>query len=64
MPLALFLLVAAPGRFEPMFAEPTLMESLIPWVGAATYVFGLAWMVRISRADPEAGERSWCYHDL
>jgi hypothetical protein len=65
MPLALFLLVAAPGHMGGgMFAEPTLMESLMPWAGAAVYVFSVAWMIRIHRANPEAGERSWRYHDL
>jgi hypothetical protein len=64
MPLALFLLLAAPGRTAPMFWQPTLMETLMPWVGAALYVFGVAWMIWIYRTDPDAGDRSWRYHDL
>ena len=64
MPLALLVVVAAPGTIGPMFYEPPLMESLLPWVGAAAYGFGIAWMIRIWRADPEAGERSWRYRDL
>ena len=64
MPLALFLQVAAPGHISPMFWEPTLAERLWPWAAAVVYLFGVAWMIRIHRANPEAGERSWRYHDL
>ena len=43
-----------------MFETP-LTETLIPWFGAGMFVVGFAWMVRLSRPDPEAGERTWRY---
>jgi hypothetical protein len=55
-----FLLIASPRGFRPMFYEPPLIERLLP---AAPVVSLLAWfwMLRLSRRDPEAGERSWRY---
>jgi hypothetical protein len=66
IPFSLFLLVAAPGSTGPMFVSERvrLLEVLIPAIGFGGMVVGLAWMIRIHRADPEAGERSWRYHDL
>jgi O-antigen/teichoic acid export membrane protein len=57
-----FLLIAAPGFSRPMFHEPRLIERL---QAAAPLVSLLAWvwMIRLSRPDPEAGERSWRYRD-
>jgi hypothetical protein len=54
------LFVAAPGSCMcPMFSEPPpLSPWLIPAVGVGAQALGLAWMIRIYRADPE-GHRSW-----
>lgn len=64
--LAMPLLVLAGLVFEP--AGPTPMFSgllwyveLLPWAGAAAYVVGLGWMIRIYRADPEPDEPTWRY---
>ena len=59
--VALFLWIAAPnfpggGRYE-----PSLIETLVPWAGVGMLVVGFVWMVRLSRTDPEAGERTWRY---
>jgi hypothetical protein len=62
--IAAFLYVAAPGGSRPMFAEPSLLESALPWAAAAGVIVGIAWMVRLSRPDPEPGERSWRYRDF
>jgi hypothetical protein len=63
-PVALaFVFVAAPATIGiPMF-EP-LWVTLMPWVGGAGVLFGLAWMIRLSRPRVEAGERDWRYRDL
>jgi hypothetical protein len=42
-------------------AEPRWYEVALPWAGAAGYLIGLGWMIRIYRADPEPGERTWRY---
>ena len=56
--LAGFLWIEAPGFMGgPMFYEPPLIERLLPWAA----VVGVVWMVRLSRPDPEAGERTWRY---
>jgi hypothetical protein len=61
---AAFLYVAMPAGHRPMFAgEPLLIESLVTGTGAGLFLIGLMWMIRLSRPDPEAGERSWRYRD-
>jgi hypothetical protein len=61
MPLFLLAgLVLQPGGPTPMFNSPWYADPL-PWAGAAAYVVGLGWMIRIYRADPEPGERTWRY---
>jgi hypothetical protein len=60
--IAGFLFIASPGCLCGMF-EPSLVERLFPWVGGAGLIVGLVAMVRLSRIDPEAGERSWRYRD-
>jgi Flp pilus assembly protein TadB len=59
-----YLYVAAPNFIEPMFHEPPsgLVWRMIPVVGIVLNLVGLAWMVRILRADPE-GSRSWWRFD-
>ena len=59
-----FLYVAAPGTIEPMFWKPPLLVALAPWAGGIGLVVGIAWMVRLSRPDPEPGERTWRYRDF
>jgi hypothetical protein len=52
--------IAAPDPIQPMFGPPWYFDAL-PWLGAAGYLVGLGWMVRIYRARPEDGERTWRY---
>ena len=60
-----FLFIAAPAGPSPMFSgEPPLIETLVPWAGMGLFILGFAWMIRLSRPDPEAGERSWRYRDF
>ena len=60
-----FLYVMAPGSRGPMMlTEPPLIWSLVPWAGVAGVLVGSVWMVRLSRTDPEAGERTWRYRDF
>ena len=60
-----FLWAAAPGfSGGGMFYEPSLLETLLPWAAIAGVVIGIVWMLRLSRPDPEAGERSWRYRDF
>lgn len=63
--LAGFLWVAAPAGFGGgMFYEPPLIELILPWAGIVGVIVGIVWMVRLSRPDPEAGERTWRYRDF
>jgi hypothetical protein len=63
--IAGFLWVAAPGTMGGgMFYRASLIETLLPWAGVAGFVVGIVWMLRLSRQDPEAGERSWRYRDF
>ncbi len=59
--LAGFWYISLPGfMFEP---PPTLVSQALPWAGAVGVILGLVWMVRLSRMNPEAGERTWRYRD-
>ena len=63
--IAAFLYIAAPGSTGPMFATPPAMPvALLPWAAAAGVPVGIAWMIRLSRPDPEPGERTWRYRDF
>lgn len=63
MPAVVVILwVLQPGGFRG-FYEPPWYEVALPWVGVAGYLFGLSWMVRIYRADPEPDESTWRYRD-
>lgn len=42
-------------------SEPPWYEVALPWAGAAGYLIGLGWMIRIYRADPEPDEPTWRY---
>lgn len=57
-----FLYVAAPGFMGAR--EPWLLEQLLPWAGATGVIVGLVWMIRLSRPEPEGGERTWRYRDF
>ena len=57
------LYVAAPTGFRGMFAPPDWQFTGPLVVGAAGFLIGLAWMVRIYRADPEPDQRGWRYRD-
>jgi hypothetical protein len=49
------------GGFEPMFFVPRWFQLLFlaaPVVSLLAWV----WMLRLSRPQPETGERSWRYH--
>ena len=61
--LVAVLFVAAPNEMRPMFDSPPSLVglplgSLIGAIGIAIHLAGIAWMVRILRADPEA-HPSW-----
>jgi uncharacterized membrane protein len=61
-----FLWIAQAGDIGPMVVphEPTLGERLVdlmPWVGIVGLGIGFAAMWRLSRLDPERGERTWRY---
>jgi hypothetical protein len=49
--------LARPGFFGPDDG----LQATFDAAGFATMLFGLGWMIRIYRADPEPGERSWRY---
>ncbi len=63
--LAGFLFVAAPafwgGRSTGMYA---IVETLLAIAAVVGVLVGFAWMIRLSRPDPEAGERSWRFRDF
>jgi hypothetical protein len=47
---------------HPLF-EPGLIEWIGPGLGILGILVGLAWMVRILRADPEPDSSAWRYRD-
>jgi hypothetical protein len=55
--IVLIVLVLRPGTIG---HEPWYLTAL-PWAGGLGYLVGLAWMIRIYRADPEAGATTWRY---
>ncbi len=55
--------VARPGEIGPMFLKPPPFD-WVPLMGIAGVISGFAWMVRLSRHNPEAGERTWRYRDF
>ena len=60
--LTWFLWITSPGYIGPMFYEPSLFESLP--VAQVLCTLAWIWMLRLSRPQPEAGERSWRYRYL
>lgn len=61
--VAAFLFVAAPG-FTGGGMGPSLLARLWPWAGVAGVILGFVWMIRLSRPQPEGGDRTWRYHDV
>ncbi len=60
--LTFFAWIAQPGfTGGPMFYEAPWYEAALPWAAAAGYLFGLGWMIRIYRADPEPDRGTWRY---
>ena len=63
--LAGFLFVAAPafsgGTSTGMYAFVDTLLSIAAVVGV---LVGFVWMIRLSRPDPEAGERTWRFRDF
>ena len=60
-----FFFIAGPNFGGPMFPTGDVAADCVPaFVGAAGVVFGLVWLVRLSRLDPERGEVHWRYRDL
>jgi protein-S-isoprenylcysteine O-methyltransferase Ste14 len=45
------------------FFEPSLSEWILPGLGVLGILVGLAWMVRILRADPEPDSSAWRYRE-
>ena len=58
----LILWVARPG-FIDIFHPFYWYDTVLPIAGIASYLIGLGLMVRIYRAQPEPGERTWRYRD-
>jgi hypothetical protein len=56
-----FLFLSLPNTFGHF--EPGLIEWIAPGVGILGILVGLAWMVRILRADPEPDSSTWRYRD-
>ena len=57
--LAVLLFASAPNMIGPMMSEPPRFMWLIPAFGIALNLVGLAWMIRIVRADPERHPSFW-----
>jgi hypothetical protein len=60
-----FFFIAAPNGPQGMYLEePPALGVAAPVVAILGIVIGLAWMIRILRADPEPDSRSWRYRDF
>ena len=65
-----FVLIAMPNMVGPMLlGNPgppwrSLLMAIVPLIGVAGLVFGLVWLVRLSRLDPERGEVHWRYREF
>jgi hypothetical protein len=51
--------VSQPSTMGGPFGPPPLTAYVVPAFGILLNLIGLAWMVRIIRADPEGGRTSW-----
>lgn len=64
--VTIFLFIAASGGPTPMFSTPPDFWGLpvnvvLPAAGIVGAIIGLAWMIRIHRADPEPDQHAWRY---
>ena len=60
-----FMYIAMPGGIgSPMFLRESLPQEVLPWLGVLGVIVGFVWMIRIARADPEAGVNHWRYRDF
>jgi hypothetical protein len=63
--VGLVLWIASPGTMGHGLFTPKVagieIETLLYLAAAAGYLVGLGWMIRIYRAGPEDGERTWRY---
>ena len=65
-----FAFIAMPNMVRPFMGgnpQPPWVYLLLasqPLIGGAGVVFGLVWLVRLSRPDPERGEVHWRYRDF
>jgi hypothetical protein len=57
-----FSVMASPWGSDPMFHAPPLIQLLV-LAGPVVSLLAWVWMLRLSRPQPEAGERSWRYRD-
>ncbi len=57
-----FLFLSLPNMIRGYF-EPGLIVLIAPGLGILGVMVGLAWMIRILRADPEPDSSSWRYRD-
>jgi hypothetical protein len=53
---SLLLILGEPNTMGP---AARLVDQPMTWIGMACAVLGLAWMIRIFRADPEARASAW-----
>jgi hypothetical protein len=56
-------LLNLPNTMGGGFFEPSLTEWILPGLGVLGILLGLAWMVRIFRADPEPDSSAWRYRE-
>jgi hypothetical protein len=59
---AAFLFLSPPNTIGPYF-EPGLIDWIAPGIGIVGILVGLAWMIRIIRANPEPDSSAWRYRD-
>ena len=57
--LVVFMFVAQPPMMGGPIGPVSLVVLIVPAFGILMNIAGLAWMVRIVRADPEGDPRSW-----
>lgn len=63
---AVLALIAAPGSMGGGIGDgpqigPIPVGMFLPLVGIGGVIIGLAWMIRIHRADPEPDQHAWRY---
>jgi type IV secretory pathway TrbD component len=64
VPVAGFvMIIAASNQRGSLIADPGLTPWIAPSFGVLGILVGLAWMVRILRADPEPDSSAWRYRD-